>query len=344
MYKSCITSLLIFISIIGCKANKEKVHFLSTEVQVMEQRDIIENALTLVLERDLEELEIFGFAKIEEIKNNFILVETKLLGIKYLNKKSLELKKAFTITSGRGPKELEFIMASDVSEEIVAVADHHLMKVILFDHEGNMIREFLTDKKIPHRLALTENGSMNIMYEVFFDDIENGFLENLNLFGELNYNFEKEGFKRLHPFATEGHLKSIKDTLYYVGEYEPFIKKYVNGKLIYTMATIDNHDTALNYVTIISDESRSTSLTPEAVFSTRDFDIKNGLLFIIPSANGVEGFSYIDIYDTGTGKYIKSYKTINPASQVEVYEEERFILTIETDGETQRPVFRKYSY
>ena len=344
MYKFYTTSLLILISIIGCKEKKEKPHFLSAVVQDTKQRNFVENGLSLVLEKDLEEMEIFTSSRLKEINEYFVLEEREVLGIKFLNKESLEIENSFTISSGRGPQELEFIMAFDADEKLVAVADNRLHKIILFNHDGNMIREFITDKKTPHRLALSNNGSMNIMSQVFFDDIENGFLANLNLYGEVNYYFKKEGFKELNPFATEGNIESINDTLYYVGEYEPFIKKYVSGELSYTRATIDNHDTALNYVTIISDENRSISLTPETVFSTIDFDIKNGRLFIVPYANGIEGFSYIDVYNSNDGEYIRTYKTINKADQVEVYQDERFILTIERTGDLSKPVLRKYSY
>lgn len=344
MYKSCITGVLIFISVIGCGEKKEKEHFLNAEVQNTTQRIIDEKALTLILEKDLEELEIFDYYFIKEINESIIIEQPKELAITYLDKKNLDLQKSFTITSGRGPKELEYIMALDASEKVVAVADNRLKKVILFDHDGNLIREFLTEKKTPHRLALTDNGDINMLFKIYFNNIENDFLENLNLFGEVNYSFEKEGVENLHPFAIEGNIKSIKDTLFYVGAYEPFIKKYVRGELLYSRATIDNFDTSLNYVTVISDESRSTSLTPEAVFSSLDFDIKDGHLFIIPDPNGDKDFSYIDVYNTSNGEYIKSFKPFDFPHAINVYENERSILTIENSSEKGLPVFRKYSY
>lgn len=78
----------------------------------------------------------------------------------------------------------------------------------------------------------------------------------------------------MHPFSTNGTIKTIKDTLYYVGGYDPYIKKYVDGVKSYSRATIDNHDSSLNYITVISNDSRSTSLSPAAIFSSRDFDVK----------------------------------------------------------------------
>lgn len=344
MRQISIAILLILISLIGCEEKKDKELFLSTEVQDAIQRNIIKNALTLELERDLQELEIFDYYQIKEIKEQFVLHQPKVLEVNYLNKDSLKIEKSLTITSGRGPKELEYIMAFDANEQIFAVADNRLFKVILFDHDGDMIREFLTEKKTPHRLSLSNNKSLTMLYETSFEGFGQGFLENIDLFGEMNYALNKEAFEDLHPFATEGNIQSINDTLYYVGGYEPFIKKYVNGSLIYSRATIDNYDTSLNYVTIISDESRSTSLTPEAVFSSLDFDIKDGYMFIIPDPNGDREFSYIDVYNTSNGKYIKSFKPLNFPHAINVYENERFILTIENSDETNQPVFRKYSY
>lgn len=341
--KKILVSFLFFVMLISCQDKKSTPHFLDLEEQVQKKRNFVGNELKLDFEKDLEELGIYNLPEIVETKDNFVLAENSELIIKHLSKSDLTVINSFEIPKGRGPKELEFIMTFDTSEDLIAVADNRLMKVILLDHEGNLVNEFTTDRS-PIRLNLTSNRDLNLKYSLYFGEMDTTFMYNLTEIGDVNYPFKKENYKDIHPFAVTGDIKTVADTLYYVGTYEPYIKKYVNGERIFSRATIDNYDSSLNYITMISKESSSTSLSPEAIISSIDFDVKEGLMYVVPHSNGDNDFSFIDVYDSNEGSYIKSYRTIDIAGKVNVYEDERTILTIEKVGELGRLVFRKYSY
>jgi len=343
MIKKAFLVLLVLGFFISCKNKEEKPHFLDMKIQELDSRSFSEEKLTLEFEKDLEDLDIFNYKNIVELDSSFLLAE-KSSELFFLDKTTLKLSNSFKIKEGRGPKEVEYIMAYDANEDMIVIADNRLLKILQLDHTGNLIREFKTEDKIPHRLSLSSNNTMHVMNEVFFDDLKDGFMENIAITGEKNYTYTKENLKDLHPFGTEGNIKTVNDTLYYVGAYEPFIKKYVNGERIYSRATIDNYDTSVNYVTVISNDSRSTSLSPAAIFSSRDFDVKKDSIFVIPYSNGDNDFSFIDVYASKDGSYIKSFRTIDVPDKINVYEDERSILTIEKVGEQERPVFRKYQY
>ncbi|OAN62089.1 hypothetical protein A8B79_03875 [Balneola sp. EhC07] len=342
--KKAFLVLLVLGQFISCQSRKEQSHFLDTKVQHMEQRNLVSGELNLEFEKDLDDVDIFNYKNIVELDSSFLLAKKESSELVFLDKTTLNLNKSFRIKEGRGPKEVEYIMAFDANEDMIVVADNKLLKILQFDHDGNLIREFKTKEKIPHRLSLSSDNSMHIMNEVFFDDLKDGFLENITILGDKNYTYAKENLKDLHPFGTEGNIKSVKDTVYYLGAYEPFIKKYLNGEQIYSRSTLDNYDTSVNYITVISNDSRSTSLSPAAIFSSRDFDVKKGSIFVIPYSNGDNDFSFIDVYASKDGSYIKSFRTIDVPDKINVYEEERSILTIEKVGDLEKPVFRKYSY
>lgn len=341
--KKAFLVLLVLGLFISCQIKKEQSHFLDVKIQDLESRSFGGQKLTLEFEKDLEALGIYTFATFAETKDHFIVVENEELVIRYLNKSDLTVQKVFKIEKGRGPKELEYIMAFDASDDFIALADNNLLKIILFDHQGNLINEFSTKRK-PFRLNVSSDRSLNLLFIYYIDEADSTFLFNLNEFGEVNFAFEKENYAEMHPFSTNGTIKTIKDTLYYVGGYDQYIKKYVDGVKSYSRATIDNHDSSLNYITVISNDSRSTSLSPAAIFSSRDFDVKKGSIFVIPYSNGDNDFSFIDVYASKDGSYIKSFRTIDVPDKINVYEEERSILTIEKVGELEKPVFRKYSY
>jgi len=328
---------------ISCQSEKEQAHFLNVKIQESESRSFSQEKLTLEFERDLETLGIYTFATFAETKDHFIVVENEELVIRYLNKSDLTVQKTFKIEQGRGPQELEYIMAFDASDEVIAFADNNLLKIILFDHQGNLVNEFSTKRK-PFRLNVSPNRGLNLLYIYYIDKADSTFLFNLNEFGDVNYAFQKENYEEMHPFSTNGTIKTVNDTLYYVGGYDPYIKKYVRGEKVYSRATIDNYDSSLNYITVISNDSRSTSLSPAAIFSSRDFDVKKGSIFVIPYSNGDNDFSFIDVYASKDGSYIESFRTIDVPDKINVYEDERSILTIEKVEDLEKPVFRKYSY
>lgn len=341
--KKIIIAFPFLMIMLSCKDKSVPPHFLDVEEQIVKERTFAETELKLVFEKELEEIGIYTSATIAETEGNLVVVENKALTIRHLSKSDLTVKQSFRIQEGRGPKELEYIMTSDVSEELIGVADNQLMKIILLNHEGELENEFSTKRK-PFRLNLTPSGDINLLYLHYFDDADSTFMYNLDQSGNANYEFKKENYKDMHPFAIQGEIKTLKDTLYYVGGYDPYIKKYVNGERVYSRSTIDNYDSSLNYITVISDESRSTSLSPEAIFSSRDFDVKKGAIFVIPESNGDPDFSFIDVYTAKEGNYLRSYRTIDVPDKINVYEDERSILTIEKVGELEKPVFRKYSY
>lgn len=334
---------LILLVLVSCNESQSPSHFLETKEQTSKERKFTVDSLTLEFEKDLEALGIYTFATLAETKDHFIVVENEELVIRYLNKSDLTVQKVFKIEQGRGPQELEYIMAFDASDDFIALADNNLLKIILFDHQGNLINEFSTKRK-PFRLNVSSDRSLNLLFIFYIDEADSTFLFNLNELGEVNFAFEKENYAEMHPFSTNGTIKTIKDTLYYVGGYDPYIKKYVDGVKSYSRATIDNHDSSLNYITVISNDSRSTSLSPAAIFSSRDFDVKKGSIFVIPYSNGDNDFSFIDVYASKDGSYIKSFRTIDVPDKINVYEEERSILTIEKVGKLEKPVFRKYRY
>lgn len=341
--KKIIIGLSFLALFISCQDKKTVPHFLDVEEQEQEKRMFFDTELELEFEKELEELGVYNYPTLFETVNNLVLIDNKEMVIRHLNKTNLAIIDSFKVQTGRGPKELEFIMAADVTDELIAVADNRLMKVILFDHEGTMVNEFMTDRR-PFRLNIDSNRSLNLIYIVYDGEMDETFIYNLAESGEVNYPFEKEDYEGMNYFVTQGEIETVKDTLYYVGGYDPYIKKYVKGELIYSRATIDNHDSSLNYITMFGEDTKSTSLSPDAVLSSRDFDVKENSLFIIPYSNGDDDFSFIDVYNTDDGNYIKSYRTIDVPERINVYKDERSILTIEKVGEMGKLVFRKYKY
>lgn len=232
-------------------------------------------------------------------------------------------------------------MDFDATSDFVAIVERSQSKIVQLDYEGNLIQEFRTEELAPHRISLAPDRSINILYESGQSENKNRILENLSLDGESNFEIQEGEINGFNPFVTEGQVKNYKDALYYIGYYEPFIKKYSEGELIYSRKTIDNYDTSANYMTMASGEERIFGLTPATLISSNDFDVKGELLFIISNSNGDSGFSFIDVYNKETGNYLESFRTLDRAINLNVYEDEDAILTIEYSEE--RFLFRKYT-
>ena len=126
--KKAFLVLLVLGLFISCQIKKEQSHFLDVKIQDLESRSFGGQKLTLEFEKDLEALGIYTFATFAETKDHFIVVENEELVIRYLNKSDLTVQKVFKIEKGRGPKELEYIMAFDANDVSLVVIANQLLK------------------------------------------------------------------------------------------------------------------------------------------------------------------------------------------------------------------------
>lgn len=128
----------------------------------------------------------------------------------------------------------------------------------------------------------------------------------------------------------EGFINTQNDNIFYAGFSEPLLKKYASdGKLAYSVATIDNFNTEANYMK--SDGGAMMGYTPAAQFSTRSFNIYQSYWIVVSYKNGDQISTNLDIYNEHNGHYIGTLEGLKPRTK-DLQVDDKFIYAVSTNG------------
>lgn len=272
------------------------------------------NASTIVL----EDTKLF----INDVaQNNIFVIDTSTLN--HLS--------TISPPEGQGPGEITSFLFFDVSDETVVIPNSDLQKIQFWSSEGEYLDEFISEG-VPPRVILVRSDEKIITLSFNFFLEENGYLlQLLNQSGEILSGFGPITPSEYSTYQVEGRIFiDDDDNVYYSGYGEHIIKKWdVEGNLIYSVASIDNHPREMMY----SIDMGSGSVMGYNQFA--DYHSIGGaiygdyLVIIHAGISGDEQASRVlDIYNSNDGKYISSYLMPNSTTNIAV--DESFIYAIHT--------------
>ena len=235
---------------------------------------------------------------------------------------------------GEGPGEVAAFRGYGVSDQHLVLANR-THSVSRFTLAGKFVAEHPVDQYIT-RLAVTEDGKA-----LTFDNASS---DNLILVSDVDgtvmhrigkvQNTENQGLA--WPLRYSGFLEYHNGHIYYAGYSESVIKKYtLDGTLLFSVSTIDNHPGEINYVETVGETSRVMSFSPHALYASLNIQVYGEYCLVQPESDddGVT-LRYLDVYDAATGEYIKSYGVTRPSMDFAVDDDHLVMLQADRNPET----------
>ncbi len=275
-------------------------------------------------------LSTFGIYEPQGLRwmHGYVLLFDRALGkIAVFDSKLQE--KPFFIGKGRGEGPGEVIGINDMDAYNDRVFLFSGVRVVGWSIAGDL----LVDKKInveTYRGEILDDEQLLVLSPTSPDYLFNI----VDREGKVIRGFVKTTLGKVTPLHYAGDLAFDGRYLYFAGESESLLKKYtLDGRQLFSMATIDNFPSEGNYVQFESDEkSIAMGYSPWALFSTAMIEVYNGYLLAVPihDANR-RPISYIDVYATSNGHYLATYDVTRMPEGLAV--NTHGIYTLEREGE-----------
>jgi len=151
--------------------------------------------------------------------------------------------------------------------------------------------------------------------------------------GKTERGFVRTELGRLTPLHYEGDIAFDGEHLFFAGVPESLIKKYtLDGRQLFSVATIDNYPSEINYVQFEASGGRmAMGYAPGALLSTAVIEVYDGYLLTVPIHDYDQTtFSYIDVYDAENGRYLATYDLARMPQSLAV--DAKGIYTLEYEG------------
>ncbi|MFU8812140.1 MAG: hypothetical protein ACNA78_04175 [Balneolaceae bacterium] len=303
--------------------------FFEKSSQPSTERQFVQD-LKAVQQVDLHSLDIFSPSFMKSANQYIFLSEADFRKVNVLDKDRLEVVYSFAKDEGSGPDEIRSFMHFDASQDKLALLDRGGLKILITDHDGNLINEFVLTTTRPSRLAFQGDDKL-----LLFSNITDDFLVNIvNLEGDILHQFVKlENVREHNPLQFGGRIFVQNDHFYFAGRPESILKKYTTeGELLFSKTTVDDWPSEHNYVTFpAGDDFTARRYSPGALWGFFNFDVWGDYIVALPHHNGDPAFTYIDIYSNETGDYIGTLRTVDYPNDITV--DDQFLYVRESRGD-----------
>lgn len=236
---------------------------------------------------------------------------------------------------GEGPGETSGFRGFDVHDDVLVLANRP-GRLARFSIEGAFVGEQVIAQHA-RRLEAVEDGAVMVMDALNAEylwtaigvggtEVEGaGMVPNPAREERMGWSLRAEGAIDYH----EGYI-------YFAGYAESLIKKYsLDGRLQFSVSTIDNHSSEHSYRERESGSMRIAGYTDTALFSARNIRAYGRYCLIRPLSDA-EGnaLRYLDVYDTTAGKYVRSYPVSRPPSDYALHDAHLFMLEMDDNPES----------
>ena len=236
---------------------------------------------------------------------------------------------------GEGPGEVKGSPDFDVSGGYL-VWETNPYRLSRFTTAGVFVEDITIDHD-PWKLELTEDNRV-----LTFDHRSTDFLFRvmhadgtvMQQVGKVHDALENPGPGRTLRYA--GSMEYSNGHLYFAGYSESLIKKYaLDGTLVFSVSTIDNHPSEINYVETVGATSVVMGYSPAALYSSLGITVYGNYCLIQPASDddGVT-LRYLDVYDATTGEYVESYGVSIPSRAYTVDDEYIIMLQLGVNPKT----------
>jgi len=231
----------------------------------------------------------------------------------YIIKKSdLTLQQIIRISHGRGPGEIEMqsLRSLAVNQESLLLSNMNLQKLVVFDFDGNVIKEAVTDFFMMGRNQFRSDG-LTVLFSnpmnfagnpLFFLVNTDG--QRVNTFGEIS----ERDFNHLTVYgynALDEH-----NNFYYASYAEHIIKKWSpDGQELFSVGTVGNPESDFNYISSMRGEDvRIMGYAEGGYYSTSHIFLCEEYIYIEHAGDiFFEPSRYLDVYNREDGMYQFSY-------------------------------------
>lgn len=314
--------------------SSESEDFFSKTTQTARER-VVESTLVPVDSFPLSRYDAFDVSDIAVDDDWIYTADSKMGKVLAVDKEDFTSYRLIGLGPGEGPGETSGLRGLDISDEHIILANrpHRLAR---FAKKGSFIDELTIDHR-PRRFWVTEAGKV-VTYDptsaphLFMVLDRNGAVQNAivdmrDVFDEFGAGatLRFSGFADFH----NGHI-------YFSGYSESLFKKYsLDGTLIFSVATIDNHSSEDSYTETVMGEMRILSYTDTALYSSRNLEAYGRYCLIQPVLDD-DGtiLPYLDVYDAANGEYVRSYRVSRPPVEYVADAEHLYMLQADRNPET----------
>ena len=334
-------ALILIVACSGDTVEKARDNFFDKELQAATER-IIAATINPVDSLNLSDYGVFNGILIEVDDRWIYVADWKVNKVLAIAKGEHGSYRFIGHGTGDGPGEADgFADIAVGSGNIYSITHPH--RIATFTAAGAFISDTQIDIPVG-RLAVA--GDKNILAfapkstDYLFHLIDADGLTT-DAFGQVTTEEPDLGPGNFLRYA--GSVEVHDGHLYYAGFSESLFKKYtLDGELVYSVATIDNHSSEHSYFVQLLDGMNIARYTPQALFSTISIAVYDRYCIVQP-ADDTYGVRHrvFDVYDTKSGQYVESYGIYGMPTRFAL--DDGHIYTIEKDlnpetGETDRYV------
>lgn len=315
--------------IAGCSSSptdQAESDFLSKREQVKKERNVTAR-MQAIDSLNLSDYEAFQGSLVRVDDHRIYVSDSDLGMVVAINKRNPTSYHLIGNGKGQGPGEVSGFSDFAVDEQHIVIASSN--RVITWSKSGALVQDMRVDFRVrrlrplaAYRFLIYTPSTVDHLFNIVDGQ------------GKVVRSFEKavdDGFMGL---KYEGEIDVDAGHVYYAGYSESLIKKYrLDGDLVYSFATIDNHPSEFNYTTSVAGgDFVSMGYSPTAMFATLGIAVYGDYLLVHPAPGmnqDVPDPLAFDVYDASDGQYLETYNLSGFPHSFAV--DDDHIYTIETD-------------
>jgi hypothetical protein len=235
-----------------------------------------------------------------------------------ISKSEMTLHKIVRITHGRGPGEVLSLQGLAVNQESLLLSDMNLQKIVLFDLDGNFIKEVVTDFFMFGKNQFRSDGLMVLFSNpmnyngdpLFFLIDTDG--RSVDTFG----NISEQDFSHLKVYGN--NVIDKQNNFYYASYAEHILKKWSpDGQKMFSVGTVGNPESDFNYISSMNGEDvRIMGYAEGGYYSTSHIFLCEEYICIEHAGDiDFEPSIYLDLYSREDGTYQFSYNRPTPRAR-----------------------------
>lgn len=320
-------SIVLFLSACSTEQVKNK-SFISVSDSTKVSNSRAFHNLTEVKRINLNEFDFFYVLQLEQNDNSLFIRNGNNYQILVVDKNSPDKNYILDFSEGRGPGELLQMSEYDIYKNRIFVVDNSQSKISIFDLSGELIKEFRISNINVDRLEVI-NEELLLVYTMQTSEYV---FNIISIEGDVVESFV-ESEPKLHYLQYSGDIYYANGDVYFFGYSEPIMKKYNldTEQLSYSKYVVNNYDPSANYVRNEIGEIIASGYSPAALYSSVGFSVYDNEIFNAVYHNGEEGHKYMDVYNSNTGTYIRSYELGSYPSLYGIQADSENIYSLEED-------------
>lgn len=256
--------------------------------------------------------------------------------VSFKTEENKQLSKTMIASSvGRGPGEFQRIRAFDMDNEgNVYALDSDLLRIMVWDAEGDYITTFQETSGIPGELSLWDENIIIKYTSVGNSQYLYGILEKDGTLIRQFYPYS-EAMEEPNPLFYEGSIDTDSNKVVYASaNFGVFMLHDLEGNQIFCRKMIE----PIDGLVMESSQSGNMFITmkgDDSIYATLDVGYSNSKIYILYSGDRTLRGNRIDVYEDTNGNYLGSFILDHHLSKMSVEGDTLYGIVREYDGDDQ---------